>query len=32
MENVTVIRILAGIAAMVVLVIIVWRRNRQASE
>ncbi len=32
METVTLIRIVAGILAVVVVAIIVWRRRRHASE
>ncbi len=32
MDDVTTVRIIAGILAMFVLGIIVWRRRRQASE
>jgi hypothetical protein len=32
METVTLIRVRAGILAVVVLLIIVWRRRRHASE
>ena len=32
MDTVTVIRIVAGILAVVVLAIIIWRRRRHASE
>lgn len=32
MDTVTLIRIIAGILAVVVLGIIIWRRRRQASE
>jgi LPXTG-motif cell wall-anchored protein len=32
MDDVTLIRIIAGILAVVVLGIIIWRRRRQASE
>ena len=32
MDNVTLIRVVAGVLAVVVLCIIVWRRRRQASE
>ncbi len=32
MDNVTIIRILAGVLAVVVLAIIIWRRRRQASH
>jgi hypothetical protein len=32
MDNVTWIRIVAGILAVVVLLVIIWRRRRQASE
>jgi len=32
MENVALIRIAAGILALVILSVIVWRRRRRASE
>ena len=32
MDNVTLIRVLAGIGALVVLAIIIWRRKRQSIE
>lgn len=32
MDDVTTVRIIAGILAMLVLGVIVWRRRRQASE
>ncbi|HKZ51648.1 MAG TPA: LPXTG cell wall anchor domain-containing protein [Candidatus Acidoferrales bacterium] len=32
METVTLVRIIAGILAVVVLGVIIWRRRRQASE
>lgn len=32
MDNITLIRVVAGVLAVVVLCIIVWRRRRQASE
>lgn len=32
MDNVTLIRLVAGILAVGVFVLIVWRRRRQASE
>jgi LPXTG-motif cell wall-anchored protein len=32
MDNVTLIRVIAGILAVVVLGIIIWRRRRQASQ
>lgn len=32
MDSVTLIRVVAGVLALVVLVIIVWRRRRQASD
>jgi LPXTG-motif cell wall-anchored protein len=32
MDNVTLVRVIAGILAMVVLGIIIWRRKRQSIE
>lgn len=32
MDNVTLIRVVAGILALVVLGIIIWRRRRQSSD
>jgi LPXTG-motif cell wall-anchored protein len=32
MDNVTLVRVVAGILAMVVLGIIIWRRKRQSIE
>jgi FtsZ-interacting cell division protein ZipA len=32
MDRVTMIRIIAGILAVVILLVIVWRRRRQASQ
>jgi LPXTG-motif cell wall-anchored protein len=32
MDNVTIIRVVAGILALVVLYIIIWRRRRKAVE
>jgi hypothetical protein len=32
MDGVTLIRVIAGVAAAVVFMFIVWRRRRQASE
>jgi LPXTG-motif cell wall-anchored protein len=32
MENVTMVRVIAGIGALVVLGIIVWRRKRQSVD
>lgn len=32
MDNVTMIRVVAGILAVIVLFIIIWRRKRKAAE
>lgn len=32
MDNVTMIRVVAGVLAVVVLFIIIWRRKRKATE
>jgi hypothetical protein len=32
MDNVTLIRVVAGVLAVVVLFVIIWRRRRKASE
>lgn len=32
MDNVTLIRVVAGVLAIVVLFIIIWRRKRKAAE
>lgn len=32
MDDVTMVRVIAGVLAMVVLGIIIWRRRRQATE
>jgi hypothetical protein len=32
MDNVTLIRVVAGVLAVVVLFIIIWRRKRKAAE
>jgi LPXTG-motif cell wall-anchored protein len=32
MDNVTLIRVIAGVLAVVVLFVIIWRRRRKASE
>lgn len=32
MDNVTLIRVIAGIAAFIVLGIIIWRRKRQTTD
>jgi LPXTG-motif cell wall-anchored protein len=32
MDNVTLIRVIAGIAALIVLGIIIWRRKRQTTD
>jgi LPXTG-motif cell wall-anchored protein len=32
MDNVTLVRVIAGILAMVVLGVIIWRRKRQSIE
>ena len=32
MDNVTLIRVIAGIGALIVLSIIIWRRKRQSTD
>lgn len=32
MEGVTLMRVIAGVLALVVLAVIIWRRRRQAAE